>query len=61
MNIEEHYYSIKELVEKGLGSKATLHRMIKNGRLKKVKFGRSTRIAESEIARYLREQSSTAQ
>lgn len=59
MHIEEHYYSIKELIEKGLGSKATLHRMIKDGRLKKVKFGRSTKIAESEISRYLLEQSST--
>lgn len=52
--MEERYFSIKEIVETGLCSEATLKRRMKEGKLKSYKLGRSRKIAESDLKEYLK-------
>ena len=47
------YYSIKELTSLGIGSRSTIDRLVKAGKLTKIKLGRSTRFAEDDIKQYL--------
>lgn len=54
MKIDGRYFSIKELVEKGLGSKAKLDRLIASGKLPSYKFGRSRKISETDLNNYLK-------
>lgn len=53
MNIDERYFSINELVGRGIASKSTLHRWISSGKLKSCKFGRSRRIPEGELIKFI--------
>lgn len=54
METTERYYSVRELAEKGLASESTLKRMIKSGKLQSYKFGRSRKIAESDLNQCLK-------
>lgn len=51
--IDERYFSVKELVERGIGSAATIGRLIRSGKLRSYKLGGSRKIAESDLAAYL--------
>lgn len=51
--LENKYFTVQQLVEKGLGSKATIHRLISSGKLRSFKLGRSRKIAESAVEEYL--------
>ena len=53
MEINEKYLSPNDLIQKGIASKATIHRWIKNGKLKSYKFGRSRLIAESDLLAFM--------
>lgn len=53
MQIDERYFSVNDLVEKGIGSKATIFRFVKSGALKSYKFGRSLLIAESDLIAFM--------
>ena len=49
----ERYFSVREIVETGLCSEATLKRRMKEGKLKSYKLGRSRKIAESDLNAFL--------
>ena len=50
----ERYFSIKEIVQTGSCSEATVKRWIARGKLKSYKFGRSRKIAESDLNEYIK-------
>lgn len=49
----EKYYSVKELIEYGLGSESTIFRLIRSNKLKSCKFGRSRKVPESALEDYI--------
>ncbi len=49
----DRYFSIKEIAETGLCSEPTIKRWIASGKLKSYKFGRSRKVAESDLNAYL--------
>ena len=49
----ERLFTIEQIVQLGARSRASLYLDIKAGRLKARKFGRSTRIAESDYRAYV--------
>lgn len=51
--LENKYFTVQQLVKKGLGSKAKIHRLISSGKLRSFKLGRSRKIAESAVEEYL--------
>ncbi|WP_052121878.1 helix-turn-helix domain-containing protein [Gallibacterium anatis] len=54
MQLDERYFSISDLVKKGIGSKSTIQRFIKTGKLKSYKFGCSVLIAESDLLEFMK-------
>ena len=50
----ERYFSIKEIVQTGICSEATVKRWISSGKLKSYKFGRARKIAESDLNEYIK-------
>ncbi|HHF1127672.1 TPA: helix-turn-helix domain-containing protein [Haemophilus influenzae] len=50
----ERYFSIKEIVQMGICSEATVKRWIASGKLKSYKFGRSRKIAESDLNEFIK-------
>lgn len=52
--IDTKYFSINDLVEKGMGSKAKIKRMISSGKLPSYKFGRSRLISEIDLVNYIK-------
>lgn len=53
MNLESKFYSIKELVSRGLGSESKIKRLVSSGKIKSFKVGRSRLIAESDVNKYI--------
>ncbi|BDE03022.1 helix-turn-helix domain-containing protein [Pasteurella multocida] len=53
MNIDNKYFSIQELVQRGLGSEAKIKRLVASGKIKSLKIGRSRKIAESDLKEYI--------
>ncbi|ODS44890.1 transcriptional regulator [Pasteurella multocida] len=53
MNIDNKYFSIQELVQRGLGSEAKIKRLLASGKIKSLKIGRSRKIAESDLKEYI--------
>ncbi len=53
MNIDNKYFSIQELVQRGLGSEAKIKRLFASGKIKSLKIGRSRKIAESDLKEYI--------
>ncbi|HDR1116875.1 TPA: helix-turn-helix domain-containing protein [Pasteurella multocida] len=53
MNIDNKYFSIQELVQRGLGSEAKIKRLVASGKIKSFKIGRSRKIAESDLKEYI--------
>ncbi len=53
MEIDEKYFSISDLVKKGIGSKSKIQRLIHSGKLRSWKFGRSRLIAESDLINFM--------
>ena len=49
----ERLFTVEQIVQLGARSRASLYLDIKAGRLKARKFGRSTRIAESDYRAYV--------
>ncbi|UXN34632.1 helix-turn-helix domain-containing protein [Avibacterium paragallinarum] len=50
--IEKHY-TTKELIERGIGSRSTVDRLVRAGKLKRVKIGTASRYPESSVKAYL--------
>ncbi|HHF3652455.1 TPA: helix-turn-helix domain-containing protein [Haemophilus influenzae] len=50
----ERYFSIKEIAQTGICSEATVKRWIASGKLKSYKFGRSRKIAESDLNEFIK-------
>ncbi|MEE6028426.1 helix-turn-helix transcriptional regulator [Avibacterium paragallinarum] len=49
----EKYYTTKELTERGIGSRSTVDRLVRAGKLKRVKIGTASRYPESSVKAYL--------
>ncbi|KAA6209763.1 helix-turn-helix transcriptional regulator [Avibacterium paragallinarum] len=49
----EKYYTTKELIERGIGSRSTVDRLVRAGKLKRVKIGTASRYPESSVKAYL--------
>lgn len=49
----ETYYTIKEVAEKFGVTVQTIHRFTRSGELRTIKFGGSTRIAESDLKAFI--------
>ncbi|MBR0573860.1 MULTISPECIES: helix-turn-helix transcriptional regulator [Pasteurellaceae] len=49
----EKLYSIQELVQMGIGSRSKIDRLVKAGKLKKIKIGFSARFRESDIKSFI--------
>lgn len=49
----EKFYTQKELTERGIGSRSTVDRLVRAGKLKRVKFGTCSRYPESSVKAYL--------
>ncbi|KGQ38161.1 hypothetical protein JP35_08485 [Gallibacterium anatis] len=50
--IEKHYTQ-KELTALGIGSRSTVDRLVRAGKLKRVKIGNSSRYPESSVKAFL--------
>ena len=51
--MEKQAYSIKDLVEAGIGSRTTIYELIKDRKLKARKRGKSTIILPADLDQYL--------
>jgi len=49
----ERLFTVEQIAQLGARCRASLYQDIKSGRLKAVKFGRSTRISESAYREYI--------
>jgi len=52
----QKYYSIKELTDLGIGSRSTIDRLVKAGKLTRIKLGSSTRFSAEDVQKYLSHQ-----
>ncbi|MGY6773436.1 helix-turn-helix transcriptional regulator [Gallibacterium sp. ZY190522] len=52
----QKYYSIKELTDLGIGSRSTIDRLVKAGKLTRIKLGSSTRFSAEDVQKYLSQQ-----
>lgn len=52
----QKYYSIKELTDLGIGSRSTIDRLVKDGKLTRIKLGSSTRFSAEDVQKYLSQQ-----
>ncbi|CDF98369.1 helix-turn-helix transcriptional regulator [Avibacterium paragallinarum] len=49
----EKLYTQKELTDLGIGSRSTVDRLVRAGKLKRVKIGTASRYPESSVKAYL--------
>lgn len=49
----EKYYTQKELTDLGIGSRSTVDRLVRAGKLRRIKIGTCSRYPESSVKAYL--------
>lgn len=50
---EDRFISIKELTERGFGSRSKIDRLVKQGKITRIKIGSSTRFSAKEIENFI--------